>query len=192
MIEQGLKVSSEKEALATLTEIDRDSPNGTETLQQFIAREEQNPKFVEIGAKVYYGNSENISVKAVPGAPEILAKFHKHHDLVLVSTGVEEEQYRKMKSAHLNPSWFSSICIVPRYDKKKIYQQLLSQKKYLPSQSVVCGDKFDIDLAPATELGMKTVHFLNGRGARFLPKTGSADYSIKSLAELIPIIDTLS
>lgn len=192
MMEARLNVISEEEAFASLQEIDRHSPNGRETLRQFLEKLNANAHLLEIGTKEYYGKTEvDFPVTALEEAVDTLTQLKKKHQLILISTGVEEEQFRKMKSAGITTTIFQKIVICQEYNKKKYYQQLQQEFNCPSSEILICADKFETDLLPAQELGMKTVQILWGR-ALTTPKTGNPDYQIRKIKELLSIVDKVS
>ncbi len=189
MIKAGLKVNSEERALAILLEIDSSSPNGKETLAQFLDGIRADFRFLEAGAKEYYGaGGSDFTICALPGAQETLAKLHENHHLVLISSGDPQQQQLKMKKANINAKLFQKIIICDGYNKKTHYRQIMAEFKCQPIDSIVCGDKFETDLLPAKELGMTTVQILWGRALRLPVKGEGPDYRIRYLPELLKIV----
>lgn len=189
MISAGLDVVDKEESLKRLLEINRKSTNAREALQKFLS-EIGGLQYLDVGVKANYGPAE-MPVKTLLGAVEVLKELKNGNILTLVSHGVEEEQLRKMKSAGISKELFSEIIITNNYDKQEEYQKLLKRFSYSPSQAIVCGDKFKTDLLPAKRLGIKTVHMAWGRGKIFPPKREEVDYMIKSLKELLLIVENL-
>ncbi len=191
MISAGLKVASEKEAFALLQEIDHHSPNGKETIREFLQKQNADGSLLEAGTKAYYGKTEiDFPVNALEGVLEIIAELKKKHTLVLISTGVEEEQFRKMRSAGIPLTFFKKIIVCQEYNKKKYYQQVQQEFSCPHSEMLVCADKFETDLRPAQELGMKTVQMLWGRALK-TPRTGNPDYQIRKIKELLKIVEEI-
>jgi len=192
MIAEGLAVTQRQAGLDRLKEINQSSANFMDALRQFIAELKEHDRFVEIGAKRYYGATEsNFTLETVPGAGVVLAALKKKHTLALVSKGDERGQLQKMSKAGLSRDFFSAILVTDDYEKKKYYWQL--QKKFnVPAHSIiVIGDKVATDLLPAKELGMLAVHMRWGRGKRVFPKESEVDYSITDLRELLKIVEEL-
>ena len=189
MIKAGLKINSQERALATLLEIDSSSPNGKETLMQFLDGIRADSRFLEVGVKEYYGASANdFIISMLPSAAETLTKLHEDHDLVLITSGDQKQQQLKMKKAGINSKLFRRIIICDGYSKKAHYRQIMEEFKCKPTDIIVCGDKFDIDLLPAKELGMTSVHMLWGRALRLSVRGEEPDYRIRYLPELLKIV----
>jgi len=190
MINAGLQISSEEEAYRSLVEIDQNSLSGKETIRQFLQNNNGDMGLLEIGSKAYYGKSlVDFPIKTISGTLQTLNILKDKHDLVLVSFGIEEEQYRKMERAGINPKIFRKIIITENYDKLEAYEQVMKELSYLPENIFVCGDKFHGDLLPAKKLGMKTVHFSWGRGKVFPHKAEEVDHSISDVSMILKIIE---
>lgn len=189
MLKAGLKVSSPDAAFQTLLSINAASPNGKETLHTFLDSIRAEARFLEIGVKEYYNATEtSFSVSALPQAREVLAELRQGHDLVIVSTGDEQQQQLKLKKANIDPTLFQKIIICEGYNKKIHYRKLLQEFNRKPREVLVCGDKFETDLLPAKELKMRTVQMLWGRNSSLPGKGEGPDYSISNLSELKRIV----
>lgn len=123
-------------------------------------------------------------IEPVPGANEVLDTLQVHHTLALVTAGYPELQLQKMEKAGIQPSQFSKLIVGSGPSKKSDYQRVLAELQFDPSEAVVCGDRVEIDLTPAKELGLYTVHFRNGRGLFHSTPKESVDLTIQTLKEL--------
>lgn len=190
MIEAGLKINDVEQAYQLLMKIDQSSPNGTESINNFLKEFNADPKFLPIGKAAYYGGQElDFSIKELEGASKLLKQLKKKYQLVLVSYGIKSEQESKLKKSGLTENLFSLIIFTDNYNKKEEYIKVINQLKIPAEQFIVVGDKVKSDLLPAKELRMKTVHMFWGRGKLDNPK--EADYSIKKLSELNEILTKL-
>lgn len=61
---------------------------------------------------------------------------------------------------------------------------VLSDLKIDPREALVCGDRVSMDLSPAKELGMFTVHLRNGRGQFHDSPKAHVDLAIDDLTQL--------
>ncbi len=128
---------------------------------------------------------DNFAVPTLPFAHEILEELSLTHTLALVTAGSPPFQREKLKKAGIEPGLFSKILIPEDCGKKPSYEALC--KQFLKKEVIVCGDRVEIDLLPAYELGFATVHMRWGRG--LLNQTESwVDYSICDLRELRNIV----
>ena len=82
--------------------------------------------------------------------------------------------------------------IVNNYDKTSYYQELLTEFSVNPHEVLVVGDKFEGDLFAAKNLGMKTVHFMHGRGKINPPSLESVDYQIDNILKVQEIVKELT
>ena len=185
----GLKLPSSDAAFQTLLSINASAPNGKETLRTFLDNIRADARFLEIGVKEYYSATEtSFSVSALPQAREVLQDLKENHHLALVSTGDEKQQHLKLKKANINPALFHKIIICEGYNKKVHYNNLMKEFNCRSDNIMVCGDKFETDLLPAKELGMRTAHLLWGRASSIPIKGEGPDYSIRGLPELKRIV----
>ena len=130
---------------------------------------------------------DDFVVPTTPNAKEILEFFKGKAHLVLVTAGKGSFQREKLKKAGIEPSVFSNMAIPEDGVKKPFYKGFLAEFSVAPDQVWVCGDRPLVDLKPAHELGMKTIHMRWGRGAT--AKTEDwVDYTISDLGELKRII----
>jgi len=193
MVQAGLKVYSIDKAFQTLIEINSNSPNGKEALCTFLDSIRADGRFLEIGIKEYYSTMETpVMVSPLPQAQEVLAELKEHHELAIVSTGEEKQQQLKIKIANLDQNNFHKIIICEGYNKKNHYRALMKELNYNAQDILVCGDKFEMDLLPAKELGMRTAHILWGRSSGMPVKWAGPDYSIRGLPELKRIVQECS
>lgn len=192
MIGAGVGVPSFEQAFHRLKEIDLISANGKETFRRFLQEIKANPKLEKVATAAYYGKAENdIDIRPLEGAIEILTVLAQNHSLVLLSRGVEEEQHRKLAKAGIPTTFFRSVIITNDYDKENHYKNILKQLKFAPTETVAVGDKMETDLIPAKKLKMHTIHMRWGRG-KIARSSEQADYTITSLRQLPPIVEKLT
>ena len=185
MLNAGLNVNDFKGAYVRLLEFNESSLNGAEALEKLLSELNANMSLLEIGTKAYYGKSEEeLKVLPLDGALKVLDILGLDQKLILVSFGESEEQLNKMKIAGISSSLFSEVFFVNDYNKKEVYQKIMTKHDLDPKSIVVIGDKVQGDLFPAKELGLVTAHMCWGRGKLFKPKEGEVDYSINNLNKL--------
>ena len=168
LLEINLKASSSKQALETF-------------LYQHGAEEH-----VEI-AKNALDHYPIESVQTVPDALTVIEELAKDHTLALVTAGRRLQQLLKLEKAGIANEYFTTINVTHMRGKKNIYQNLQKKWNVDPSKIFVVGDRVAIDLQPAKELGMKTVHFRWGRGRKMTSLKTDVDYTIDTLKQLTAI-----
>lgn len=130
---------------------------------------------------------ESFHIPMTPYAGEILEFYAKICPLAIVTGGHPPFQWDKLKKAGIDSSFFSMISI-PEDSIKKPSYLALQEKFSLPPQEIwVCGDRIEMDLKPAFELGFRTIHMRWGRGIA-LKSEEWIDHSISNLRELKEII----
>ncbi|HSX13029.1 MAG TPA: HAD family hydrolase [Chlamydiales bacterium] len=119
-------------------------------------------------------------------AQEILEYYRGRYPMAIVTGGHPPYQMDKLEKAGIERAFFSMIAIPEDSVKKPCYREI--QKEFnIPSNEIwVCGDRIEVDLRPAFELGMNTIHMKWGRGASLEEKW--VNYSINNLHALKDII----
>lgn len=130
---------------------------------------------------------DHFQVPCTPFAKEILEEYAARYRIALVTAGYPPFQLEKLKKAGIEASLFSKILIPEDSIKKPHYQGLLEEFSVSPAEVWVCGDKIDVDLMPAHELGCKTIHMQWGRGKKVVAPQW-VDYTIGGLEQLRDII----
>ena len=124
-------------------------------------------------------------IPTTPGAQKVIKLFkRKKITMALVTGGAYSFQREKLEKAGFEPSIFSKIAIPEDSIKGPHYKALLKEFSTFPHDAMVVGDRVRMDLAPAYDLGMKTIHMRWGRGLREQTEKW-IDHSITSLEELV-------
>lgn len=132
------------------------------------------------------------SIMPLDGAHETLAQLHASHILALVTRGKKTYQQKKIDGLEQLKNLFNQVMIVEMGSKKVAYQQLQNHFQKKSDDIVVIGDRIDLDLAPAKELGFYTVQMKSSRCRDFFDrKEGIVDYQICSLMDLSAIMDEI-
>lgn len=188
LIEKGVSFPSLTKAYEELLAYNRSSPKSIDALSNFLVQvgfdlSQSQSIFAELTAPL----PSDFIVPTTPQAKEILSYFSASHRLALVTGGHPPFQLEKLKKAGLDTSIFSKIDI-PEDSVKKPYYLALARKFSIPPEQIwVCGDRIQMDLVPAHELGFKTIHMRWGRGQQSATEDW-VDYSIATLGELKGII----
>lgn len=129
----------------------------------------------------------DFTVSTTPNAKEILEFYRARYPLALVTGGHPPFQREKLKKAGVDSSIFSMISIPEDSVKKPSYEAVKQRFSIDPQSIWVCGDRIEMDLRPAFELGFRTVHMRWGRG-KLAPTPPWIDQAITDLRELKEII----
>ena len=183
MLEAGCKIEDVSTCFKKLIELNNKSNSAKEALEKFIAIMGFEEKFLQIALnEVYSTLPEGIEINSVRGALDVLAELKESCFFAIVSIGKLEQQLFKMEKAGIDSSFFYKIFVLEEGSKKKYYQKLMADPKLLPTEVIVCGDRFLTDLAPAKELGCITVLMKRGRGILSQKSEVEADYIITELS----------
>src|SRR3989344_440527 len=110
-------------------------------------------RYVNIGKKGFYNFNFEYGLKTLPGAAEMFEKTDA--EFALVSKGETQAQMDKLTKAGISHMLFKKIIIVPTYNKKEYYQKMMEELGFDSDDCFACGDRYETDLLPAKELGMK-------------------------------------
>ena len=114
--------------------------------------------------------------------------------MVLVTSGVEEIQRKKIDVLGLNNRYFDDIVITERnkgQSKKACFQEIMKRYDLQPKEFVCVGDKIDDELTASKSLGMVTVIFEHGRHYNAYLKVQDnyikPDYFIKHIKNILEL-----
>lgn len=109
----------------------------------------------------------HISVPLTQGAQECMDQFVRmSYDLALVTSGDPSFQMEKLEKSGIDPSLFSNMVVPVGGTKGPSYQVLQTAFGVGPRDVWVFGDRPEVDLRPAYDLGFHTVFRRWGRGLR--------------------------
>lgn len=189
MCAKGLEVSDFEKTYEMMLRINRSSLTSRHGLKEFLEIRGADQSFLDVGLEVIYERPPfEGGIQPVEGAKEILSYCARNHQLALVTIGQEIVQRKKLMLAGIDSQIFSQIFVCSKRDKKPYYKKLIEELGFTAGQVIVCGDRISIDLAPAKDLGCKTVHFKWGRGLGNTGLKRDVDYTILHLRELKTII----
>lgn len=167
LVREGLPIQNFDRSYQELLAINAKSPKSKDALSRFIEREGGDLRLLEPALEeMTKPLPDDFVIPTTPHAKEILEWASRSHTLALVTGGHPPFQREKLKKAGIEPAFFSKIDIPEDSVKKPCYQGLLKEFSIPPQQVIVCGDRIAMDLAPAHELGIQTVHMRWGRGAQ--------------------------
>jgi putative hydrolase of the HAD superfamily len=192
MVHAGMQVDSFSEAYELLSRLDETAESSRFSLAEFVEILNIDQKYFEIGLKEIYETPHfDLPIFPTDHAIEVLQELSTSHQLALVTIGIHARQLLKLKKAGIDTTLFSKIVVTEERNKKTHYQAIIDELAVSPSEVVVCGDRIATDLAPAKELGFKTIHMRWGRGLNSYGNKGDVDYAISRLSELREILNLI-
>lgn len=188
MMRAGCALENKEKSLSLLLDLNANSLSSKEALKKFISIQGVPENFYSIGIQEVYDSFPHEStVRPIEGAIETLSTLYKENYLTLVSVGKEAQQLFKLEKAGIDSSFFYKIFISEERNKKKYYQLLMEELKLSAEEVIVCGDRVEVDLTPAKEMGCTTVHMRRGRGT--CEQEGvRVDFSITQPIQLLDIV----
>lgn len=192
LVEKGLRVGNQEEAFALLIRLNQTAESAKSALLEFLEILGQKDPFAELGIQEIYKEMDDDSeLEPLEGVRETLDLLQERHTLCIATMGVEREQRRKIEKAGIDSTLFSKILVSSDKNKKPLYKKILEETGFTPKETVVCGDRIQIDLLPAKELGFSTVHIRSGRGL-YLPvkpqEKQSVDFVITEFKQMKEIV----
>lgn len=188
LVESGLDVSDFEMAYRELLHFNAQAAKSFEALEAFVASKKGPAALAKKAIQVLTTPlPADFRVPTTPHAKHILETFAALGPIALVTGGHPPFQMEKLEKAGLDRGIFSKIAVPEDSKKKPHYEALLKEFSLHPSEAWVCGDRIEMDLLPAHQLGMKTVHMRWGRGAR-LKTEKWVDYPIENLSQLKEIV----
>ncbi len=188
LIAEGLTVADFEKAYVDLLLFNTKAAKSKDALLFFVAQERGDPAWVDrILGEMTAPLPPDFQIPTTPNAKEILNYFRGSHLLALVTGGHPPFQLEKLEKAGIDRAIFSKIAIPEDSVKKPFYQELIREFSLTPGEVLVCGDRISMDLVPAYELGLTTIHMRWGRGAKAETEKW-VHYAISDLSELKRII----
>ena len=174
--------------LAELKALNEASPRTQDAIREFagrrkIAKERVHLALSELTAPL----PSDFRVPCTPHAKEILKYYASRCPLALITGGHPPFQLEKLEKAGIEASIFSMMAVPEDSVKKPFYKAFFEKFSKDPADVWVCGDRIPMDLAPAHELGFRTIHMRWGRGQK-MGQEPWIDHSISNLGELRDII----
>lgn len=191
LIDQGLEISNRSQAHLQISFLHQKLKSSTKAIEYFLYSLDASKKYFDIAEEEMNKLlPQDFKVNGVKDVDSVLKKLQTDHILCLVTIGKKDYQLQKLQKAGIDPVLFSKIVVSENKIKKNHYKALFEEFKFDPLETVICGDKIDIDLAPAKELGSYTVQKLKANQDSEGSKN-YIDFKIKEIKEIIPIIQTL-
>jgi putative hydrolase of the HAD superfamily len=133
------------------------------------------------------------NINLFPDVIDTLVKLKKKgYTLILITSGENHTQRKKIEVLGLNGNYFDEILIAERNNgktKKNCFQDVIQKYNLKPGEIVCIGDKIEDELTAANSLGITTVMFEHGRHYNAYltgkDKHIKPDYSIKQIKEII-------
>lgn len=196
MIRHGLVVGDFVAALESILAFYHSEENSLSALKVFLRANGYSDHFFSYAAeKMQEELSSSFEPSlAVPYAHDMLERVKNRYHLALVTIGIKDLQFSKLKKAGIDPSIFSKIDVIEGKNKKPSYQKIINDLGLASQKVIICGDRVSIDLEPAKELGCHTILLARGRGKKGRESalsSGIADYAIEDWSDFVAVIEHL-
>ena len=188
LLERGINIGSFSTAIQEMEALDKTCVTSKDTVRLTLERYQALHLIDDAYALYSMPLPKDFMIPTTPHAKKVLQILRQRgYILTIVTGGKRAYQLEKLEKAGLEPSIFSKISIPEDSKKRPHYEDLLKEFLVPPRECIAVGDRIPMDLAPAHELGFRTVHMRWGRGLRW-NKEDWVDYSIHELSELLEIL----
>jgi putative hydrolase of the HAD superfamily len=123
------------------------------------------PKIIAAGV-VAYEHTKNAYLKPLPGVVPTLIELKKKYKLGVISNGLVIKQWEKLVGLRLH-HFFEAVITSQACSCEKpspeIFHAALQALKVRPKEAVMVGDKIEIDIEGAENVGMKSIWLKKGK-----------------------------
>ncbi len=165
----------------------------THLVQTFGLRPEAPSKdeLVRLGQQAYHQFEVPEDLKLIEGVATMLAHLRPRYHLHLVTSGRPDIQQKKMATLNL-ANQFERIWIVNPYQgqtKQNAFIQILQTEKCAPQELLCIGNRLDLEIKEAKQLGCKTCYVQYGEYASDRPSASDEqpDFQLMHITDLITI-----
>lgn len=189
MIDNGLKCSL-GEGIERMKKIIKENPFADKFKELAKSFGQDNEYLINKGKEIYYNKTEFNKLDLYPGSIKTLKELKKRYKLILVTSGGELQQNRKIDALNIR-KYFDYISIDEKPDKEIQFLEILKNFRFIPKDFLVVGDRIDNEIKIANKLGMNSVLIKKGKysSIRFRNKFDEPDYIINNISEILYILD---
>jgi putative hydrolase of the HAD superfamily len=144
-----------------------------------------------IAAAVAAYHDTKTAIQPFPKAPLTLMGLKQAGNRLYVATnGNAIKQWDKLIRLRL-ALYFDDVFVSEELGAEKspeFYRKILGALRASPADCVMVGDREDADIAPAREVGIRTIRMLAGK---YADKPSAADRTVRDIGELAAAIESL-
>jgi FMN phosphatase YigB (HAD superfamily) len=188
LVRRKVEIGDWDKAVAETEGIDKQCVASKETIRFMLERYDAIHLYPDAISLYSEPLPKDFQIPTTPHAKEVIQILRQRgHLLALVTGGKKDYQLEKLEKAGFEPGFFSKIAIPEDSQKRASYESLVKEFSVNPAHCMVVGDRIPMDLAPAHELGFRTIHMRWGRG-HLWKKEKWIERSISDLSELLEIL----
>lgn len=153
MLDAGLEVDGYFKALQLLERLNILRTSSKGFIQEFVELYDGTKNHYLAGCKALFSQQiDKLDIDLFDGVNELFEQISLNHILAIVTKGKKELQLKKIQLSGLLSSFLNDVVVVS--DHKLYAYENLALKHQIPfSQVIVTGDKEDVDILPAKEMG---------------------------------------
>lgn len=147
---------------------------------------EENGAALETKYRAYIANGHDL----IQGAFEVITELHEHYDLYIVTNGVSDTQYKRLKDSNLLP-FFKEVFVSEDTGFQKPMKEFFTYvfdriPNFIPEAGLIIGDSLTADIKGGSVSGLDTCWFNPGHKSNGLGIDPT--YEIHSISELRGIL----
>jgi HAD superfamily hydrolase (TIGR01509 family) len=133
-------------------------------------------------------------VETIEGIQDTLARLYPETTCCLASNAEDSDadlMGKALERASLRQYFrylFTSKELGAKKPDPAFYTSILEVLKLKPRECIAIGNDYEKDIVPAKSAGMRTVWFHPNHNGKSAP---AADFTIKSLKELVPVVESI-
>ncbi|MEC9284095.1 MAG: HAD hydrolase-like protein [Bdellovibrionota bacterium] len=164
-------------------------------VQHFGTVDHSDPEqIVSAGNKAFYQRQIFEDINVFPGVHQMLANLQRSYDLYLVTSGNASTQNQKITLLEIEHYFSCIFCVDPfvGQTKKCAFEKILKTTKTNSGENLSIGNRIDMEIRQAKELGMDTCLILHGEYTQLVPSCPEehADFKLKNVVELISLLES--
>ena len=147
-----------------------------------------------LGDDAFHNRHVYESIVPFAGVEEMLRDLQSSYHLFLVTSGNHQTQQQKIHQLEIGPYFRQIYCIDPKKKESKAqaFAKILTSTKSLPSENLSIGNRLDLEIRQAKEMGMDTCYIRHGEYIHMQPQTAAEvpDYQLENVVELAALLES--
>ncbi|MFH1785267.1 MAG: HAD hydrolase-like protein [Candidatus Micrarchaeota archaeon] len=144
----------------------------------------KNPEKYVAAAVASYHDTKT-SIQPFPQVPLLLLRLKEQGFKIYAATsGNSIKQWDKLIRLRLS-LYFDGVFVTKKEKDKNFYKKILSELRAKPEECLMIGDREDVDILPAKQVGIKTIRVLTGKYSEIPSKADFISNNIHDLSSIL-------
>ncbi|MEE6249114.1 MAG: HAD family hydrolase [Bdellovibrionota bacterium] len=159
-----------------------------------VQAQSDSEKVISAGNKAFYQRQIFENIEVFPGVHDLLKNLQLSYNLYLVTSGNAETQNQKIKLLDIESYFKCIFCVDPfaGQSKKTAFEKILRTTNTQGSENLSIGNRIDMEICQAKELGMDTCLILHGEYIHLEPSCPEErpDFKLEKATEIIRLLES--